>query len=144
MAPFTLLLTFLDPRPLVSLNLYWLEKGLTCLTPFQSNFRVKGRYEISLEQKNYKQRDDFPEAGRWRKEASRAKVKAFQKSQKSLKTPDFQSVELWTAWSEWSLWYQFSTQNLMLFKFHFDGLAKFRHVAILAIFGGYFGYLLLQ
>ena len=78
MAPFTLLLTFL-PKANTGLNLYWLEKGLTCLTPFQSNFRVKGRYEISLEQKNYKQRDDFPEAGRWRKEASRAKVKAFQK-----------------------------------------------------------------
>ena len=63
-----LLLTFL-PKANTGLNLYWLEKGLTCLTPFQSNFRVKGRYEISLEQKNYKQRDDFPEAGRWRKEA---------------------------------------------------------------------------
>ena len=29
----------------------------------------------------------------------------------------------------------------MLYKFHIIGLAKFRHLAILAIFGGYFGYL---
>ena len=30
----------------------------------------------------------------------------------------------------------------MLYKFHIIGLAKFRHMAILAIFGGYFGYFL--
>ena len=34
------------------------------------------------------------------------------------------------------LWY--STQNLMLYNFYLEGLAKFRHVAIWAIFGGYF------
>ena len=32
----------------------------------------------------------------------------------------------------------------MLFKFQFDGLAKFRHLAILAVFCGYFGYLFSQ
>ena len=30
----------------------------------------------------------------------------------------------------------------MPYKFHTIGLAKFRHMAILAIFGGYFGYFL--
>ena len=54
----------------------------------------------------------------------------------------FETLLLWTASFKWSLWYQFSTQNLMLYKFHIIGLAKFRHLAILAIFGGYFGYFL--
>ena len=34
---------------------------------------------------------------------------------------------------------KFSTQNLMLYKFYLTGLAKFRHLANLAILGGYFG-----
>ena len=75
---------------------------------------------------------------------TQSKVRAFQKSQKSSKTTDFQSVELWTAWSELSLWYQFSTQNLMPSKFHLMGLAKFRQLAILAVSGGYFTWLLWQ
>ena len=50
---------------------------------------------------------------------------------------NFETILHWTPSFEWSLWYQFSTQNLMLYKFHLRGLAKFRH---LAIFGGYFGY----
>ena len=37
---------------------------------------------------------------------------------------------------------EFSTQNLMTYNFWLRGLAKFRQVAILAIFGGYFGYFL--
>ena len=73
---------------------------------------------------------------------TQSKVRAFQKLQKSPKTTDFQSVELWTAWSELSLWYQFSTQNLMPSKFHLMGLAKFRQLAILAVSGGYFSWLL--
>ena len=32
---------------------------------------------------------------------------------------------LLAAWFEWSLWYQFSTQNLILYKFNFLSLAKF-------------------
>ena len=35
--------------------------------------------------------------------------------------------------------WEFSTQNLMTYNFWLVGLAKFRQVAILAIFGGYFG-----
>ena len=54
----------------------------------------------------------------------------------------FEMALLWTAWSELSLWYQFSTQNLMPSKFHLIGLAKFRQVAILAGFCGYFLWLL--
>ena len=54
----------------------------------------------------------------------------------------FEMLLLWTAWSELSLWYQFSTQNLMPSKFHLIGLAKFRQVAILAGFCGYFLWLL--
>ena len=54
----------------------------------------------------------------------------------------FEMSLLWTAWPKWSLWYQFSTQNLMPCKFHLIGLAKFRQVAILAVFWGYFGYFL--
>ena len=37
-------------------------------------------------------------------------------------------------WFKWSLWHQFFSQNLMLYKFVWIGLAKFRQVAILAIF----------
>ena len=73
---------------------------------------------------------------------TQSKVRGFQKLQKSSKMTDFQSVVLWTAWSELSLWYQFSTQNLMPSKFHLIGLAKFRQVAILAVFCGYFLWLL--
>ena len=54
----------------------------------------------------------------------------------------FEMLLLWTAWSELSLWYQFSTQNLMPSKFHLMGLAKFRQLAILAVSGGYFSWLL--
>ena len=50
----------------------------------------------------------------------------------------FEMLLLWTAWPELSLWYQFSTQNLMPNNFWLRVLAKFRHRAILAIFGGYF------
>ena len=54
----------------------------------------------------------------------------------------FEILLLWTAWSELSVWYQFSTQNLMPSKFHLMGLAKFRQLAILAVSGGYFSWLL--
>ena len=54
----------------------------------------------------------------------------------------FETLLLWTASFKWSLWYQFSTQHLIPYNFQLIGLAKFRHLAILAIFGGYFGYFL--
>ena len=50
----------------------------------------------------------------------------------------FETVLLWTASLEWGVWYQFSTQKMILYKFHLEWRAKFRHVAILATFGGYF------
>jgi len=52
---------------------------------------------------------------------------------------NFETILHWTPSFEWCLWYQFSTQNLMLFKLYRRGYAKFRHLAILVIFGGYFG-----
>ena len=54
----------------------------------------------------------------------------------------FEMALLWTAWFESSLWYQFSTQNLMRYNFQKGRLAKFRHLAILAVFCGYFLWLL--
>ena len=52
--------------------------------------------------------------------------------------PIFPFSAFWTGWFELSLWYQFFTQNLTLYKFYFWVFAKFRQLAILEIFGGYF------
>ena len=54
----------------------------------------------------------------------------------------FKTLLPWTASFKWSLWYQLSTQNLMFYKLHLICFATFRHLAILAIFGCYFGYFL--
>ena len=69
---------------------------------------------------------------------TQSKVRPIENLAFSMISAIFEMLLLWTAWSELSLWYQFSTQNLMPNNFWLRVLAKFRHRAIVAIFGGYF------
>ena len=73
---------------------------------------------------------------------TQSKIRSIFQRCKSWETLDFESMQLWTGWVKWSLWYQFSRQNLILYNFHLRRMVIFRQLAILAIFGGYFGYFL--
>ena len=73
---------------------------------------------------------------------TQSKLRSVLRKWESWKTRDFELVHLRTGSTELSLRYQFSTQNLTLYNIQLMALVKFRQMAILAIFGGDFGYFL--